>query len=375
MAEKTISFLGVKFFPQRLRTSESGWIIWDLTMLLLVSVNIALFIFYWVYDYHRVQDVFATTFPDLHSVLNPLYQDFPLIDLVFVSIFLGEFLLRWIIAIVQKRYHRWFFFPFIYWYDLLGSLPFGSFRFLRILRIVALINRLQRMEVLDLRGTYLFSRFRKYRNILVEEVSDRVVLNVLSGVQKEVKEGLPLMDQIVDEVVKPYKPELVAWMSERLRSVSANSYERYREDLEQYVDEKISHAVNQNKEIAQIEAIPVLGPQIAGRLERAIQDIVFNVVNGLVQDLAGRKHERLLDEFTDVVFDTLIQEEARPETEDLNDIMGRLMVDGLEIIKKKIAVKEWKLQTQVGQNGMSAAGHILYDPETDDEREQLLEGT
>ncbi len=374
MAEKNISFLGIKFFPNRLRTREAGWIIWDLTMLLLVSVNIIFFIFFWIYDYHRIQIFFAEAAPDLHSVLFPLYQDFPLVDLIFVSIFLGEFLLRWIIAIVQKRYHRWFFFPFIYWYDLLGSLPFGSFRFLRILRIVALFNRLQRMEVLDLRGTYVYSLVRKYRNILVEEVSDRVVLNVLSGIQKEVKEGLPLMDQIINDVIQPYKPELVKWISERLRSVSESSYERYKDDLHVYVDEKISSAVSGNEEIRQIGQIPVLGLQLAGRLERAIQDIVFHVVNGLVQDLAGRRHERLLNELTDVVFDTLIKEEARPETEDLNDIAGRLTVELLEVIKKKIAVKEWQLQSQISKEGLTAAGHLLYDPETDEEREMILKG-
>lgn len=372
MSEKTLTFLGIKFFPSRLNRRQSGWIVWDLIMLLLVSVNIFLFIFYWVYDYHRIQEFFMTSFPELHSVLYPLYRDFPLIDLIFVSIFLGEFLLRWAIAIIQKRYHRWFFFPFIYWYDLLGSLPFGSFRFLRILRIVALFNRLQRMEILDLRETYLYSRFRKYRAILVEEISDRVVLNVLSGVQNEVKQGLPLLDQIITEVIKPYKPELVTWVSQRLQSVSESSYARYKDEIQSYVDEKISSAVSKNQEIKQIGAIPVVGSQISGMLERAIQDIVFSVVNGIMQDLAGRKHERLLNEFSDVILSTLIQEEAKTDTEDLNEIVGRLTVDILEIVKQKIAVQEWKLQELINQEKMTALGHAVYDPETEAERNEIL---
>lgn len=372
MSEKTITFLGVKFFPSRLNRRQSGWIVWDLIMLLLVSVNILLFIFYWVYDYHRIQEFFMTSFPDLHSILYSLYRDFPLVDLIFVSIFLGEFLLRWAIAVIKKRYHRWFFFPFIYWYDLLGSLPFGSFRFLRILRIVALFNRLQRMEILDLRGTYLYSRFRKYRAIVVEEISDRVVLNVLSGVQDEVKQGLPLLDQIINEVIKPYKPELVNWISQRLQSVSESSYARYKEEIQTYVEEKISTAVSRNQEIKQIGAIPVVGSQIAGMLERAIQDIVFGVVNGIIQDLAGRKHERLLNEFSDVILSTLIREEAKADTEDLNEIVGRLTVDILEIVKQKVAVQEWKLQQLVNEEQMTAVGHAMYDPETEEERRNIL---
>lgn len=374
MLEKTFTFLGIHFYPKRLKTRQSGWILLDLIMLLLVSVNIFLFIFYWIYDYHRIQDFFATSFPDLHVVLMPVYEDFPLIDLIFVSIFLTEFTLRWIVSIVKKEYHRWFFFPFVNWYDLLGSLPFGSFRFLRILRVIALVNRLQRMDILDLRGTYLYSRFRKYRAIIVEEISDRVVLNVLSGVQKEVKEGLPLLDQIVNEVIKPYKPELVNWVSQRLQSVSQSSYERYRDEIQVYVDEKISTAVSQNQEIKQIGGIPVVGPQIAGMLERAIQDIVFSVVNGIIQDLAGRKHGRLLNELSDVILTTLIREEAKVDTEDLNEIVGRLTVDILEIVKEKISVQEWKLQEQVNKEQHTALGHALYDPETEEERSGILPG-
>ncbi len=90
-------------------------------------------------------------------------------------------MIRWAVAIARGTYHRWFFYPFVHWYDLLGCIPVGSFRWLRILRVVSLMFRLQKMGVVDFRDTYIGRSVIKYYRILVEEVSDRVVINVLEG--------------------------------------------------------------------------------------------------------------------------------------------------------------------------------------------------
>jgi len=359
---RAIRLLGVRFYPANLRQKGSIFVVIDLLMLFLVSVNITLFVFWWIYGYYRVQHFFEVEFPGLHQgVLYPLYQEFPLIDFIFVSIFLGEFLLRWIIAIVQKTYHRWFFFPFIYWYDLLGSIPFGSFRFLRILRIFALLSRLQKLQVLDLRQTYVYTRFQKYRSILVEEISDRVVLNVLAGIQKEVKEGLPVTDRVFREVLDPYRETLVSWLSQRLKEVTRQGHERYQADLERYFDQKITEAVRRNPEIDQLKQVPVLGPQVARTLESAIQDITFNVVNGIFEDMAQQDQHRLIDELSTLTIDTVLHEDSKPENEAINAIIQRMVMESLEVVKDQVRVQEWKLRERAKREGFDSIAEPMED--------------
>ena len=359
MAAKTYTLFGVRFNPANLRQKGSGYLVIDLIMLLLVSVNITLFIFYWIYDYSRIRNYVAEQIPDLHAVLSPLYEEFPLIDLVFVTIFLTEFTVRWIIAIRRKIYHRWFFFPFVYWYDLIGSLPFGSFRFLRILRIFALLHRLNKMKVLDVRDTYFYTRYQKYRAILVEEVSDRVVLNVLSGIQKEVREGLPVTDRIFTQVLEPYRPVLIQWVSQRLRAVTEQSHVRYRADLEDYFDRKIHQAVYANPEIDQLRAVPVLGPQVARTLESAIQDITFNVINGVFQDMATEDQQSLLDELSALVVDTILHEDRKTDNEAINSIMQRMVLQSLEVVKDHVRVQEWKLRSRAKAEGFDTVAEPM----------------
>ncbi|MCI4671399.1 MAG: ion transporter [Bacteroidia bacterium] len=344
--DKSLNFWGVKFFPRRIRRKDSGLIVLDLIMLILVNLNVLLLVFYWIYLNPFFREFVAENIPPLHQILQPVFESFFAIDTVFLVIYLIELAFRWILAIYRKTYHRWFFYPFVHWYDVLGCIPIGSFRFLRILRVFALITRLQRLDILDFRNTYLYSRYLKYRGVVVEEISDGVVVNVLQGMQNEIKKGLPITEKLLHEVILPYKPVLVQWLSRRLRTVTTESYGVYKDDLQDYVYDKIKTAVDQNKEIRQIEAVPVLGKQVSGMLEHAIQDIVFQVVSGLVQDMAGRDHSRFLDEISGLVLETVLHEEKRDEHDPLNEILSRFALDVLEVIKEQVAVQEWKERHQ-----------------------------
>lgn len=62
--------------------------------------------------------------------------------MIFVSIFIAELLIRWMVTIHQKTYHKWFFYPVIHWFDVLGCIPVGSFRWLRLLRVFSILYRL-----------------------------------------------------------------------------------------------------------------------------------------------------------------------------------------------------------------------------------------
>ncbi|MDV7396135.1 hypothetical protein RZS08_32380, partial [Arthrospira platensis SPKY1] len=115
-----------------------------------------------------------------------IHTNFVAYDLVFVAIFLTEFVVRWIIAVHRNTYHRWFFYPFVHWYDLLGCIPVGSFRWLRLLRVISIVYRLQKYQIIDISNLYIVRFVRKYLNVLLEELSDRIVLNVLDGVQDEI---------------------------------------------------------------------------------------------------------------------------------------------------------------------------------------------
>ncbi len=322
--------------------SQRLFFLLDSAMILLLVINLNWIIFDWLFDYEPIREMLYSQLPDFTSwYATVIHPRFIVIDLIFISVFLTEFFVRWGIAVYHRVYHRWFFFPFIHFYDLLGCIPIGGFRFMRLLRVVSIIYRLQKNGVIDLSDTVVVTFVRKYYGILLEELSDKVTLNILEDIQQEVRNGGPVVDRIVSEVVMPQKDSLVEWIAHRIENVSARNYDRYRDDLRDYVQERINKAVEENDEFARLEQIPLFGSLVRNTIEKAISDIVFNVINGIMQDLASNRNRALIDESTDILFDALLLKE---QDEELNHLVVDTVDRSLDVIKQQVSVQQWKLR-------------------------------
>ena len=219
-------------FGKLKKSSDLEFFALDVIMLLLVTANLCLIVFEWVFTYQIIQDFLKESLPIFYEFYyTNIHINFILIDLVFVSIFIAELLFRWAIAIYKKTYHSWIFYPFIYWYDVLGCIPLGGFRFLRVLRIFSMVYRLERMGVINLSESWLFKQLKKYYQIFLEEVSDRVVVNVIDGVKAELESGNPISNKIVEDVLVPQKEEITTWISDRVDAAISNTYQLHRAEI------------------------------------------------------------------------------------------------------------------------------------------------
>ncbi|MFI4919799.1 MAG: hypothetical protein ACHP65_09615, partial [Legionellales bacterium] len=109
-----------------------------------------------------------------------------------------ELLVRWILAIIKRSYFRWFFFPFIHWYEVLGCLPI--LRPLRLFRTFIIAYRLYLLGYSILPSNWII-KGRFYYDLVLEELSDRIVLRVLDGISSELKQNKThyvLLDRIIE---------------------------------------------------------------------------------------------------------------------------------------------------------------------------------
>lgn len=324
---------------------EGKFLFVDLIMMAILAINLFLILFDLTFSSSLIQGLFERYTPGFYRFYDTyIHQDFLIIDIWFVTIFMTELVIRWIIAVRNNTYHKWFFYPFIHWYDVLGCIPLGSFRFLRVLRIIGLTIRLQKLGVIDLTQTYIYSKLIKYLNIFTEEVSDRVVLHVLSGVQDEIKNGSPVLNQIIKDVVQPQKAVLVEWLSFRLQLVASEAYQRNIDDLEAYLGEKIEAAIENNPELQNISRIPLVGKAVTNNLGKTVTEMVNHVVDESLQDLASPQNSEVIDDITHLVLDTFLSEE---ETDiKLDGLVRDIVIESLELVKDQVRVQQWKVQEQ-----------------------------
>lgn len=331
----------MKINKDNLRNSrQTLFLVIDFAMLGLVFINLAWLLFDTLFTSEVVRSGLhwlAPEFTELYAAT--IHVNFVLYDLVFVSIFLTEFVIRWIIAVRNNIHHRWFFYPFVHWYDLLGCIPVGSFRWLRLLRIISILYRLQKYQIIDMSNLYLVRFVRKYLNILVEELSDRVVLHVLNEVQDEIDVGTPVMGRIVNEVLLPNRHLLIPWISSRINDISDNVYRPHRDDLRRYLESAIASSLAQDQKVAGLEKLPIIGQAITDIIEQTVSDVAFNVVDRLATDIGSEETDVWVQEITDIVIARLLQ-----PGDQFNTVTKNIVVEILEVVKDEVRTQRWKLR-------------------------------
>ncbi len=315
----------------------------DVFMIVLLLINLLLISFDWLFNIPYINVWLkqnASAFFEYYK--TNISDNFLLIDLGFVAVFLTEFTVRWIISLARKDYNRWFYYPLIHWYDIVGCIPLSAFRVVRFLRIFSIMYRLYRLEIIRPEQSFLFRIGKKYYDILLEELTDRVIIKILIEMQEEVKNAGPTLDNIIKDVLRPKQDTLIDWLSERLSVSMNNSFKRSEADIRDYVTKSIASAFRKNDEIKIIEQIPIAGKAISVTLERSIADIGYNIIERVMNDLSSKKNRTLIYEITEVAFQSL---EKKEKDEVLHALVLNTLVDVLESVKSQVSnTKRWKIR-------------------------------
>lgn len=316
------------------RSHEAPWLLLDLVMLVLLCLNLLWLIFDTLYATQVLQAALEEYWPTLLQAYRPVHQNFLLVDLGFIAVFLSEFILRWVAAIQRKTYLRWYFFPFVHWYDLVGCIPVSSARIFRFLRVFSILYRLHRYEIIDLKDTALFRFVSFYYNVFVEELSDRIVARVLTDAQKDIVTGSPLMRDIADQVLATRRGVVLEWVAAMAVHVGQSIADpEHGETVREHVRSSVGRAVRDNPSVSALKWVPVVGGGIERTLEDAVTDIVTQSVINLLTDITPDK----LSHFVDKGLNRLDARESALEQEFI-----LVVNECLELVKQHVSQQRWK---------------------------------
>lgn len=325
----------LKFSRTNLKASHEGpWLLLDLVMLGLLFLNLIWIIFDTLFETDFFKAGLNYISPSLVEGYLPLHNNFTLIDLGFIAIFLSEFCLRWIVSIYRKEYLRWYFFPFIHWYDLIGCIPASSARVFRFLRIFSILYRLHKYQIIDLKDTALARFIAFYYNVFVEELSDRIVVKVITDAQKDIAAGSPLIDDINHKVLAKRKDILVEWISALMVHVGNSlADKKHGETLRSHVKQSVGKAVRDNDQVSTLKLVPVLGGTIERTLEDSVTDIVTQSIVNLLKDVTPQKVRAVAEQ-------GLSKSSATEQR--LDEEVLLIVNECLELVKDHVSHQRWK---------------------------------
>jgi len=309
---------------------------WEAFIVLLVCINLSLILFDSLFALQPVSAVLVDLAPELHArYQQSVHANFQYIDLGFVAIFVLDVLLGWTVALFERRYARWYYYPFAHWYDVLGCIPLAGLRWLRVLRVGALLIRLQRLGLIDMRGWAIYGLFSRYYYLLIEELSDRVMVRLFGRLQQEIGASDDLSRRLLQEVVRPRKQRLLNDISRRLQDMLETGYRDNRGAIEGYVSQLIHQALHNNPEMHNLRRLP-LGNRLASTLDDALSDIAARLLQGAVEGMRGPQFQALAGNLADEFFDAWVYQD---ENTDL--ALEELLVDVIEVLKQQVLDRRW----------------------------------
>jgi hypothetical protein len=324
-------------FKKALENQNGFWLTLDILMLVLILSNLLWMIFDFSFTAQFFRELIHGISPQFHDFyLTKVHPDFLLYDLGFVIIFLAEFVFRWIVALVKRSYNHWLAFVVVYWYDLLGCIPFGSFRFLRLFRIVSLTIRLQKKGVIDVTTTWWYRAVDKNIKKFIDFLTDQVSLNVLTQIQKEVKSGEDTAQKIVNEVIMPKRELFEIWIASRIQFAVREVYVNHKGELRSYLETSITEAVKNNADMQRLELVPLFGKQISKALSSTVADITSNIIDKVMIDLSDVQGHELITKSMDLAHKTI---NYTTENKELEQIVTAIIVESIDVVKQQVKEK------------------------------------
>ena len=189
----------------------------------------------------------------------------------FIGFLIIELLVRWVIAIVYKHHKRWFFFPFIHWYEILAIIP--QLRFLRLFRAGIIAYRLHELGYPVIpeswRKTGLF-----YYRVVMEELSDRVVITVIDGIRYEL-ETSSSHKQIIHDLVNHHREQFTVTLTALLQESLATALKEQKPAITRAVGQIVDQAIEDTPELTQLlRLIPLVGDVLSNKFKVLVNVLV-----------------------------------------------------------------------------------------------------
>lgn len=265
---------------------------------------------------------------------NPIVDK---IDNIFISYLVVELFVRWAMAIFSKQYQRWWFFPFAHWYEVLAIIPY--LRFLRLLRAVIIVYRL-RQDGHQVLPAKLLAQSKFYYDVVMEELTDRIVLTVLSQVERELKTSTThqdLVHRIIEQHRTLFADALAASLQQSLTSVLTAQQQTIRENIGQIVH----RAIDNTPELTQLlKLMPFVGNLIEQQIQAIGQRLGENISQGILEPFIAPARSQTANPLLSEIATQVSQ--VQINSEKVDTLVASVVQDALQGIREQVKIKHWQ---------------------------------
>lgn len=254
----------------------------------------------------------------------------------FIIFLIVELAIRWLLSIIQKHHARWWFFPFIHWYEIVAIIP--HFRFLRLFRAGIIAYRLHELGYKVVPDSIRLKAIFYYR-VVMEELSDRVVITVIDGIKHELDTSSS-HKKIIHDLVDHHRQLFTVTLSSMLQESLAKALQQQQPIITQKVGHIVNQAIEDTPELTQLlRLIPIVGSRIEQQIQSIGQRLGENITAGLIEPFTVGSFERPNENYL------LIAEKVSQlniDNQYLEELVESVVYESLKAIRKQVKVKQWQ---------------------------------
>ncbi len=283
----------------------------------------------WVHDLMQWLHVSAPAQESLRSNISHANTFFTIFLII-------ELLIRWAVAIVQRRYYRWFFFPFVHWYEVLGC--FAILRPLRLLRVLVIAYRLYLLGYPILPRSWI-KQGKFYYELVLEELSDRIVLHVLGSVTAELNNNQTHY-VLIEKIIERHRAHISRAIVEVLEASIPSALKQHEQEIGRYVANAVERSLQNTPELQQIlHLMPVVGGLLSQRLEAIGARIGENLTQELISPLTQTPNP-LYNEVASHIAQLHFPAPA------LEALIDSVTLEAIEVLREQVSIQQWKIEAR-----------------------------
>ena len=261
------------------------------------------------------------------------------IDRWFIYFLITELFIRWGIAVIQKHHRRWFFFPFIHWYEVLAIIP--QLRFLRLLRAGVIAYRLHELGY-PVIPKKLFARGKFYYELVLEELTSRIVLTVINGVEKELETSTS-HHKLIHDLIDHHRQQFADVLAETLQDSLATALQQQRSFIAENIGEIVHKSIDDTPELKNIlRMMPVVGSLLENRIQAIGRRLAENITQGIIDPLA--QHNIVPKQMANPLITDISNRISQVplDSEKIDALVESIVIESLDAMRKQVKVKHWQ---------------------------------
>lgn len=321
-------------------------IAYDIALLLLLAIDLTLILLDNVLMSGLMNKLaeWAGFLPLINQYATTYHDDVSALGGVFTVFWVVELSVRWVRAIIKKTYFRWFFFPFVHWYEVLGCFP--ALRALRLLRAGITIKRLHDIGIVVIPKKWIKSA-QFYYHVLLEELSDRVILTAIDNFRTQMNQSKThqsLVQQTIDKNRAELEAVIVDLLKKELTPKLQSAFlAQVGDELAKDVGRAVERALLDTPELRKyLKLIPIAGSMIESQITHVGKRVGENVTTAINEHLFA-------DKTLDALMNHVAHGVAHVDTThpQLQSLVGGLVDDALNAFEMQVKTQQWKHKEQL----------------------------